>query len=197
MNLSLRWPKHLFTQQQKNNHRGSEASEVFEDWVKLNKNRVTIRPLCHEDAEGLCHNCFPEETPEAVVDYIKRALKFVERGQAAHLVAESNGEPIANAQLICWHKRAEIGSLVVAEPYRGQGIGTALIDALSQAAADLGAEQIEIGAEKNNPRALDLYRRLGFVAYKEIQIPRRDQKDEHIVYLIKQIPSNGDNGSKL
>jgi ribosomal protein S18 acetylase RimI-like enzyme len=72
-----------------------------------------------------------------------------------------------------------------------------LIDALSQAAADLGAEQIEIGAEKNNSRVLDLYRRLGFVPHKEVHIPRHNQRDERIVYLIKQVgpPPNGRNGA--
>ncbi len=199
MNLSLRWRQVLFSNQKRANKPASTPPESKAgDWMGQKKNDVAIRPLCDDDAEGLCHNCFPDESTEAVADYIQRALKFVERGQGAHLVAESAGEPIANAQLICWHKRAEIGSLVVAEPYRGKGIGTALIDALSQAAADLGAEQIEIGAEKNNTRVLNLYRRLGFVPYKEVHIPRHNQRDERIVYLIKQIvpPPNGRNGSK-
>ena len=94
-------------------------------------NGVNIRPLVITDANDLHHSCFPAESPESVTDYVQRALRFVARGQAAHLVAEADGHAVANAQLLCWRKRAEIGSLVVAEPLRRQGIGTALIEALS------------------------------------------------------------------
>jgi ribosomal protein S18 acetylase RimI-like enzyme len=149
---------------------------------------VAIRPLTLSDADDLRRNCFPNESPESVADYVQRALHFMERGQAAHLVAEAGGHAIANAQLLCWRKRAEIGSLVVAEPLRGQGIGTALVEALSDAAADLGAEQIEIGAEKDNRQALDLYRRLGFIPYKEVSLPGCGSACDHIVYLIKPVP---------
>ena len=149
---------------------------------------ISIRPLVFSDVRDLQRYCFPNESPQSVADYVQRALSFVERGQAAHLVAEADGHTVANAQLLCWRKRAEIGSLIVAEPLRGQGIGTALIKALSEAAMDLGAEQIEIGADHNNKQALDLYRRLGFCPYKQISVPGRESAHEHIVYLFKPVP---------
>jgi ribosomal protein S18 acetylase RimI-like enzyme len=149
---------------------------------------VTIRTLALSDAQDLQRYCFPEETPQSVADYVQRALRFVKRGHAAHLVAESGGHAVANAQLVCWRKRAEIGSLVVAKPLRGLGIGTALIQALSDAAADLGAEQIEIGAEKDDERVLGLYRRLGFIPHKEAHVPRDGSDYDHIVYLVKPVP---------
>lgn len=149
---------------------------------------VDIRPLTFSDTDDLQRNCFPDESPASVADYVRRALRFVERGQAAHLVAEASGHAVANAQVLCWRKRAEIGSLVVAEPMRGQGIGTAMIEALSAAAADLGAEQIEIGAGKANEQVLDLYRRLGFVPYKEVCLPGAESDYDHVVYLVKTVP---------
>lgn len=148
---------------------------------------IDIRPLDSSDVIDLQRNCFPDASIESVVDYVQRALRFVEQGQATHLVAETGGHTVANAQLICWRKRAEIGSLVVAKPFRGHGIGTALIKALSTAAADLGAEQIEIGAEKHNKRVLGLYRRLGFSPYKEVHVPGNGSGYDHIVYLVKSI----------
>jgi ribosomal-protein-alanine N-acetyltransferase len=150
--------------------------------------RVYIRPLTPSDIDDLQRHCFPDESPQSVADYVQSALRFVERGQAAHLVAEADGHAVANAQLLCWRKRAEIGSLVVAEPLRGQGIGTALVEALSEAAVDLGAEQIEIGAEQSNRQALDLYRRLGFCPYKEVDVPSHGVARDHIVYLFKPVP---------
>lgn len=149
---------------------------------------VNIRPLVSSDVDDLQHNCFPDESLESVADYVQRALRFVQGGKAAHLVAECDGRAVANAQLLCWRKRAEIGSLVVAEPLRGQGIGQALITALSDTAADLGAEQIEIGAEKDNGLALSLYRRLGFVPYKEVCVPNGGSTYDQVVYLIKSVP---------
>jgi ribosomal protein S18 acetylase RimI-like enzyme len=148
---------------------------------------VVIRPLALCDARDLQRNCFPTEPYAAVLDYVRRGLHFVERGQGTHLVACSNRHAVANAQLLCWHQRAEIGSLIVAERLRGRGIGTALIKALSEAAYQLGAEQIEIGADKRNMRVLDLYQRLGFVPYKEVHLPG-DVGDEPIVYMVKPVP---------
>jgi ribosomal protein S18 acetylase RimI-like enzyme len=147
-----------------------------------------IRPLAFSDAADLQQNCFPQESADSVVDYVHRALRLVHRRQAAHLVAEAQGRTVANGQLICWRRRAEIGSLVVAEPLRGNGIGTALIEALSDAAADLGAEQIEIGAEKRNERVLELYQRLGFSVHKEVRLTGDHGDTDHIVYLVKSVP---------
>ena len=151
-------------------------------------NGIGIRPLAGSDVQDLQRYCFPEESPKSVADYVKRALRFVEQGNGAHLVAEAGGHAIANAQLVCWRKRAEIGSHVVSEPLRGHGIGTALIRALSNAAADLGAEQIEIGADKSDGRVLDLYQRLGFAPHKEVSVPRDGENHDHIVYLVKSVP---------
>lgn len=45
---------------------------------------------------------------------------------------------------------------------QGSGIGGALVGWLQQAAAEAGAESLRLSVAYNNPRARDLYRRLGF-----------------------------------
>jgi len=168
-------------------HRSGSTENAAPERTSAEAARIAIRPLVRSDVWDLHRHCFPDETPESVFDYVDRALGFVDRGTAAHLVAESRGHAVANAQLICWRSRAEIGSLVVAEPLRGRGIGSALIQALSEAAADLGAEQIEIGADKRDERVLGLYQRLGFTPYKEVHLSGDGIEKEHVVYLEKPV----------
>lgn len=55
----------------------------------------------------------------------------------------------------------EIG-ISVARERRGSGVGTALLEALIAWARESDIHRLEIRAHSNNPRALALYRRLGF-----------------------------------
>jgi ribosomal protein S18 acetylase RimI-like enzyme len=57
---------------------------------------------------------------------------------------------------------AEVETLSVLPEYRGQGIGTALMDALDREIAALGIQDVIVGALAGNEDALRLYRRRGF-----------------------------------
>jgi ribosomal protein S18 acetylase RimI-like enzyme len=168
-------------------HRPDGTESAARERARLEAIGIAIRPLVRTDAWDLHRYCFPSETAKSVLDYVDRALGLVDKGTGAHFVAETGGRAVANAQLICWRSRAEIGSLIVAEPLRGRGIGSALIGALSEAAADLGAAQIEIGADKGDERVLDLYQRLGFTPFKEVHLPGDGKTKEHVVYLEKPV----------
>jgi len=50
----------------------------------------------------------------------------------------------------------------VAATLRSQGIGTRLMDAAARLACESGAQEIELGVEDGNPRARQLYERLGY-----------------------------------
>lgn len=66
--------------------------------------------------------------------------------------------------------RGRIG-LSVQIPYRGLGIGQALLQTLLDwATVEPGLERIELSVFAHNTRALDLYRKLGFV--EEARLPR-------------------------
>jgi len=61
--------------------------------------------------------------------------------------------------------------LSVQIPYRGLGIGQALLQTLLDwATVEPGLERIELSVFAHNTRALDLYRKLGFV--EEARLPR-------------------------
>jgi ribosomal protein S18 acetylase RimI-like enzyme len=57
---------------------------------------------------------------------------------------------------------AEVESLSVLPEHRGQGVGTALMDALERELEALGVSDFMVGALAGNEDALRLYRRRGF-----------------------------------
>jgi len=128
-----------------------------------------IRPAALTDAPALQRHCFSAQSLEEVTDYLRWCLRQMGRGRIFRLVAEIGGEAVANAQLTLRGPVAEIGSLVVAEAYRGRGIGTALIAALADIARQHGAQSLEIGVLARDERVLTLYTRLGFVPHHQVE----------------------------
>jgi [ribosomal protein S18]-alanine N-acetyltransferase len=70
----------------------------------------------------------------------------------------------AVASWLAQETAAEIEGLVVAEKYRRQGIGSALIAACMAWAAESGASSIRLEVRASNTAALALYHRRGFSA---------------------------------
>ncbi len=58
----------------------------------------------------------------------------------------------------------------VATHARGQGVGTALLDAICKEAKARGYAQVRLDVIDSNPRARALYERVGFVAFKTVSI---------------------------
>jgi len=89
------------------------------------------------------------------------------------LVAEVSGAGIVGSgQLVRYSGRqAEIADLVVSTAWRDQGVGTALIQVLTQIAQAGRIWHLEIGVTDDNERALALYRRLGFLPEREVTLP--------------------------
>ena len=88
--------------------------------------------------------------------------------------------------LTLWPRAAEISDLVVNAQYRGQGIGSAIITYLTETARDLQVRTLEIGVALSNPRALALYRRLGFTDHRTIDIDLGSGL-ETVLYLAKSL----------
>ncbi len=57
---------------------------------------------------------------------------------------------------------AQVNELVVADGYRGQGIGQALMKAAEDEARKRGMDELEVGTEKENVKAQAFYRKYGF-----------------------------------
>ena len=88
-----------------------------------------------------------------------------------HVVAEAAGRAIGTGRLL---PDGHIGRMAVLESWRGQGVGSALLEALMQIARDRGVRQVKLNAQL---RAVVFYQRHAFVAegeeFIEAGIPHR------------------------
>jgi len=75
-----------------------------------------------------------------------------------HVVAEDAGKAIGTGRLL---PDGHIGRMAVLEAWRGQGVGSALLEALLRLAHDRGIRRVRLNAQS---RAVGFYQRHGFVA---------------------------------
>jgi ribosomal protein S18 acetylase RimI-like enzyme len=126
---------------------------------------VHIRPVRLEDVESLHRECWPERSLASIYHLVVRATRNQQQGRGLGIVVirEEPGRQVAGfGQLTLWTHCGEISDLVIAPLYRNQGLGTAMIQHLVRASSVMHVPCVEIGAAYSNPRALALYRRLGF-----------------------------------
>lgn len=133
---------------------------------------ITFRLAQPQDLPALQENCYPETERRPFQDHYSYLLRWQKNGRCAILIAETHFPTIiGSGQLIRRGDTAEIAELSVHPGYRNQGIGTALIDILTQIARQQKTSILEIGAEVNNQAALRLYRRLGFGRNRLLNLP--------------------------
>ena len=125
--------------------------------------RAVIRRLCEGDAGALQHACYPDIPLEDVQDYVTWCLHPSRQSWIIRLVAEVDGEVVANAQLTVWGTSGEIGSVVVADAYRRQGLARQLITALMAEAQARGVAELEIWVRQDQPAIEGFYQQMGFL----------------------------------
>ena len=138
---------------------------------------VRIRPVRQFDVDRLYHAVWLSQSRDWVVELVARARQQAVQGRGLGIVVVGDraDDLRAYGQLTLWTRAAEISDLMVVPAYRSHGIGTAMIQYLVRAAREMQAVNAEIGVATSNPRALALYRRLGFVDDRVTMI--RVQKD--------------------
>ena len=109
-------------------------------------------------------------------------MRMMEQGFGLGVVAVDDEGAYAYGQMTCWPRCGEISDLIVSEPLRDRGTGTALIGYLIEAARSMGVTCVEIGAALDNPRAAALYRRLGFRDGYTVRVTL-DRGDVDVLYL--------------
>jgi N-acetylglutamate synthase-like GNAT family acetyltransferase len=96
-------------------------------------------------------------------------------GRLMRLVAETDHQVVGNGQLSLWQRLGEIGSLVVAAPYRRRGIGDSLLSALIEYGEDRGLAAIELEADLEKAWLQQWYRRRGFQPIGQKTLPGNEQ----------------------
>jgi len=131
-----------------------------------------IRPARLEDAEALHRHCYPAYPFEDVRDYLAWCLQRAERGQIVRLVAEVEGQVVGNVQLTVWGQDGEVGSLVVSEGFRRQGLARRLVTAVMAEAKQRALVSLEISGYDGETTTLAFYERLGFHRVRTMPDPQ-------------------------
>jgi ribosomal-protein-alanine N-acetyltransferase len=133
------------------------------------------------DVIALEHELFPDDpwTPEMFADEVaqpreSRLYLLAEADAGDGGVADSDivsgrgaaGGPVmagyAGLMFIPGGTQADVLTIAVRQAYWGQGIGSALLDALLTAARERGCAEVFLEVRADNPRAHGLYLRRGF-----------------------------------
>jgi RimJ/RimL family protein N-acetyltransferase len=132
---------------------------------------VAVRPARHDDLDGLVDLLEAVAAEgrwigtEAPVDRERRRQRFaeaLERDHSALLVAEADGELVGEISLdLARFGVADLGMLV-AEGWRGRGVGSALLRAGVHWARQAGAHKVHLQVWPHNAAALALYEKFGF-----------------------------------
>lgn len=78
------------------------------------------------------------------------------------VLAEDGGYIIGYGGITVAADTADIDNIAVAEPFRRSGVGTAILNALSDIARDKGAEKVFLEVRVSNAAAMELYLKSGF-----------------------------------
>lgn len=156
--------------------------KIMGDQVKYSMRQVSI-----QDASNLHQMCWPNWSVDSIAELLMRVEKYTQQGRGFGIVAYNTDFGILGyGQLTVWPRTTEISDLIVSPAYRERGIGTAIICALIDKVRSWGLPQVEIGAALSNPRALLLYRRLGFEEDRTIELDLGNGQ-EPVMYLTRQV----------
>lgn len=154
---------------------------------------LTIRPAAPSDLNALLCCCWQDRTYDVGRWLLSRVLRNQQAGRGTGAVlVDADGAIGGFGQLTVWPRCGEISDLFVPAQHRSCGYGTALIQYMVQAARGLkGVSCVEIGAAESNPRALALYRRLGFVDQRVIHMNLGSDEREPVIYMRLPLPPDG------
>ncbi len=138
---------------------------------------------------------------ESEQHYVQRMLEHIAAGQLVQILAFSADRLIGNTEIrLGTFTSSHVGSLgiAIAQPYRGQGLGELLMHTVySEAVACLeGLRVVTLSVFGNNPAAIHLYRKVGFVEYGLLPGGYR-HRDQYVdsIYMMKSVHPTHDSAT--
>lgn len=83
-----------------------------------------------------------------------------------------------------WYKHIGVFGMMVMDKYSGQGLGKKLLQLMEQHAQNIGIQKIEASVRSNNTRALNLYKKFGYIiegTRKKCAFVNNEFLDEHYI----------------
>ena len=145
---------------------------------------IVIRSAASRDAPTLCSLAAELGYPASTEDMAARLDCLLEVPGHGVLVAEYAGAGIIGWVHVFGAYRvesdpcAEIGGLVVAERYRGNGAGARLVNAAEKWAAENGFGTLKVRCRKERNGAHAFYESLGFACSKTQKVFERSVKGD-------------------
>ena len=142
-------------------------------------NDVVFRTLDNRDLDGMLgyiNNLIAEDTyigmygkpvtREEEEKVLSEMLEKIEKGDQVWIVVEINGRHSGSGEVRRNHMRrqkhvADLG-ISLRKEYRGEGIGTELMNLLIDEARRMGLTLVTLGCFENNSAACHLYEKMGF-----------------------------------
>jgi RimJ/RimL family protein N-acetyltransferase len=144
-------------------------------WDDLEDLMALINSLVEERANILIDE---KVTREEEIDWLSKALSSLEKDEISYLVAQVDGNVIANSELGrgtfgCERHVGRLG-IVIRNGFRNVGIGTEMMKALIEQARGMGLKVLTLSAFASNERARHVYQKVGFTEVG--RIPRKFYK---------------------
>ena len=176
----------------------SKASRIYETFTAKDGRKVVLRSIKWEDLDNCIDfiNSWVEEgaeilrdtmvTREEEADWLGARLARIEKGQLIDVVAEVDGEMVANSEV---EKRSGFMSHVgyvgigIKSGYRGIGIGSKLIQTLINESKKIGLEILVLDVFDVNQPTKALYEKMGF--NEAGRIPKGIHKNGKYIDLIR------------
>ena len=113
--------------------------------------------------------CFPSDawTKGMLADTLRLPYQW-------SFLVEDGGQVCGYACLFSLFDTAEVLNIAVDAPYRGRGVGGALMGALHEKAKEMGAERMMLEVRASNAPAIALYKKFG---YEKISVRKRYYAD--------------------
>lgn len=144
----------------------------------MHQREITIREARFEDLQaivslladdplGSARESIEDPLPEA---YTKAFAEIEADPRQTLLVAETDGRVVGTLQLSILpnltyggRRRAQVEGVRIASDARGSGIGRGLMDRAKQLARNAGCHMLQLTTNRQRPKAVHFYERLGFV----------------------------------